>query len=54
MNIKVYIMDFTHKKYIRKKKAHTQKQRREIHTNNTVDDRFDKAFYFRFHKCQIA
>ena len=46
-------MDFTHKKYIRKKK-HTQKQRREIHTNNAVDDKFDKAFYYRFHKCWIA
>ena len=29
MNIKVYIMDFTHKKYIRKKKKHTHKNKEE-------------------------
>ena len=29
-----------------KKKNKTKKQRREIHTYNTMDSRFDKAFYF--------
>ena len=34
-----------------KKNTHTQ--RREIHTCNSVDDRFDKAFYHGIHKRQI-
>ena len=31
-----------------------QKQRREIHTCNSLDGRFDKDFYYGFHKHQIA
>ena len=33
--------------------THTHTQRREIHTYNSVDDRFDKAFYHGIHKRQI-
>ena len=33
--------------------THTHTQRREIHTCNSVDDRFDKAFYHGIHKHQI-
>ena len=35
-------------------KKKTQKWRREIHTCSSVDGRFDKAFYYGFHKYQIA
>ena len=41
----------TYKQNLLKK---TQKRRREIHTCNIVDGRFDKAFYYGFHKHQIA
>ena len=41
----------THKQNLKKKK---QKQRREIHTCNSLDGRFDKDFYYGFHKHQIA
>ena len=41
----------TYKQNLLKK---TQKRRREIHTCNIVDGRFDKAFYYGFHKYQIA
>ena len=41
-------------KILKKKKKKTQKQRREIHTYSSVDSRFDKAFYYGFHKYQIA
>ena len=37
-----------------KKKKKKQKQRIEIHTYNSVDGRFDKAFHYRFHKRRIA
>ena len=37
----------------KKKKKHWN-ERREIQTCNSVDSRFDKAFYYRFHKHQIA
>ena len=40
----------THKQNLKKK----QKQRREIHTSNSLDGRFDKDFYYGFHKHQIA
>ena len=39
---------------ILKKKKKTQKRKSEIHTCNSVDSRFDKAFYYGFHKYQIA
>ena len=42
----------THKKNLKKKK--TQKQRREIHAYNSLDGRFDRNFYYGFHKHQIA
>ena len=45
----------THKQNLKKtKKTKTQKQSREIHTCNSLDDRFDKDFYFGFQKHQIA
>ena len=37
-----------------KKKLKKKKQRREIHTCNSVDSRLDKAFYHGFHKYQIV
>ena len=43
----------THKKNLKKKKK-TQKQRREIHSYNSFDGRFDKDFYYGFYKHQIA
>ena len=42
----------THKQNLYKKQK--QKRRREIHTCNSVDSRFDKAFCYGFHKYQIA
>ena len=45
----------THKQNLKiKKKLKKKKQRREIHTCNSVDSRFDKAFFHGFHKHQIA
>ena len=41
----------TYKQNLKKK---TQKRRREIHTCNSMDGRFDKTFYYGFHKHQIA
>ena len=38
----------------KKKKKKTQKRKIEIHTCNSVDSRFDEAFYYGFHKYQIA
>ena len=48
MDLKLPFM--THKKTIKKKKKKAQKRRREIQTCNSVDGRFDKAFYYGFHK----
>ena len=36
------------------KNTKTQKQRREIHAYNSLDGRFDRNFYYGFHKHQIA
>ena len=44
----------THKKNLKKKIKKPQNQSREIHTCNSLDDRFDKDFYFGFQKHQIA
>ena len=46
----------THKKNLKKKKKNTktQKKRRKIHSYNSFDGRFDKDFYYGFHKHQIA
>ena len=44
----------THKQNLKKKQKQKQKQRREIHTCNSLDGRFDKDFYYGFHKHQIA
>ena len=37
----------------KKFKKKTQKQRREIHTYNSVDGKFNKVFYYGFHKHRI-
>ena len=42
----------THKQKLKKEKK--KKRRREIHTCNSLDGRFDKDFYYEFHKHQIA
>ena len=42
----------THKQNLKKEKE--KKKKREIHTCNSVDGRFDKAFNYGFHKHQIA
>ena len=42
----------THKQKLKKEKK--KKRRREIHTCNSLDGRFDKDFYYGFHKYQIA
>ena len=52
----------THKQNLKKKHTHTQtqkhknkeKERKEIHTFNSLNGRFDKDFYYGFHKHQIA
>ena len=52
MDLKLPFM--THKKTFKKKKKKARKRRREIHTCNSVDGRFDKDFYYGFHKHQIS
>ena len=57
--MEVYIMDFMdlklHLLLISKTLKNIQKpRRREIHTCNSLDGRFDKDFFYGFHKHHIA
>ena len=44
----------THTHTHTQKHKNKEKERKEIHTFNSLNGRFDKDFYYGFHKHQIA
>ena len=53
LKLHLWLISKTLKKKTKQNKT-KQKERREIHTCNNLDGRFDKDFYYGFHKHQIA